>query len=267
MRGLNRIEIDMFVTATQNEYDSFVESPQYPYKFSAKEVQLTGFPRHDELPGKAKKVEHPKTILIMPTWRKNLVSTLIPRTGQYPYNPEFKKSRYFENWQAVLASKDLQSIAQQYGYSLLFMPHHCVEQQLIDFDLHNIALAHAGVSMQDILADTALLITDYSSIAMELAILHRPLIYFQFDRDTFFTGDHSYTKGYFDYERDGFGDIALTTDDLCQKVESCMKNNCKMDEKYILRADKFFTFNDQNNCKRVYEAILKVSEPTDINHE
>ncbi|GHU02918.1 hypothetical protein FACS1894158_00060 [Betaproteobacteria bacterium] len=254
MPGLNKPHADLLITAAQREYQSFVDDPRYVY--SEREVRLTGFPRHDELLRKAESVANPRKILIMPTWRKNLTSELLPRTGQYPYSPLFKQSEFFRQWQAVLQAPDLHNQAKKPGYQLVFFPHPYLRQQLCDFCLDGIFVpSDVGGSIQDILADTALLITDYSSIAMDFALLRKPVLYFQFDRDTFFTADHSYTKGYFDYDKDGFGEVALTHENLLDLVSEYLKQGCRMKEKYRQRTDIFFAFSDQNNCQRVYEAI------------
>ena len=39
-----------------------------------------------------------------------------------------------------------------------------------------------------------------------------------------------------------------------------MENNCQLKDKYRERIDKFFAFNDMNNCQRVYEAILALDK-------
>jgi CDP-glycerol glycerophosphotransferase (TagB/SpsB family) len=258
--ALNQPHADMLITAAPAEYRAFVDDPRYEY--TEREVRLTGFPRHDELLRKAEAVPEPRTILIMPTWRKNLVDTLTPGTGRYPYSQRFAQSEYFRNWQAVLQSPVLHRAASKHGYALHFFPHPYTRQQLRDFCLDGIAVPpDAGGSIQDILADTALLITDYSSIAMEVALLCRPVVYFQFDRETFFPQDHSYTTGYFDYERDGFGPVVTTVDALCAWAVACMENGCRMEAVYRERAVAFCAFRDQNYCRRVYEALCGCREP------
>jgi len=41
------------------------------------------------------------------------------------------------------------------------------------------------------------------------------------------------------------------------RIIEYMKNGCTMKEKYRSRADSFFAFGDRNNCKRVYEYIIR----------
>ena len=56
------------------------------------------------------------------------------------------------------------------------------------------------------------MVTDYSSLGFEMAYLERPVVYFQFDQDTFFNGAHAYRQGTWRYERDGFGPVTLDAD-------------------------------------------------------
>jgi hypothetical protein len=259
---LNLRDPDMFVTSTPREYRSIAEDPHYAYKFGPREVQLTGLPRHDALLRKARAATNPGTVLIMPTWRKNLTKGLLPNTGRYPYAPEFSQSAFFRNWQAVLQSETLLAAARERGYTVVFFPHPYIRQQLGDFNLAGLTVpADAGGSVQDILAETALLITDYSSIAMEAALIRRCVLYFQSDRETFFTRDHSLAHGYFDYDRDGFGDVVRTVDAVCAKAAALMREGCRMGDEYKRRADSFFAFNDQDNCQRVYDALCRLSGP------
>ncbi|WP_407043987.1 CDP-glycerol glycerophosphotransferase family protein, partial [Cronobacter malonaticus] len=58
--------------------------------------------------------------------------------------------------------------------------------------------------MQETFNRAALMITDYSSVAFEMAVQNKQTIYYQFDAKEFFAG-HVYSKGYFDYREHGFG--------------------------------------------------------------
>ena len=55
----------------------------------------------------------------------------------------------------------------------------------------------------------------------------------------------------------GFGEICSKTEELVDLLCDYMQNGCKMKEKYIERADDFFAYNDQNNCERIYQELLK----------
>ncbi|EPE3558454.1 glycosyltransferase, partial [Campylobacter jejuni] len=73
-RWLNQIKIDLLIVSTRDEYNSIVNDYTH-YKFGKKEVALIGLARHDILL-KNNKV-NAKQILIMPTWRMNLIISSI----------------------------------------------------------------------------------------------------------------------------------------------------------------------------------------------
>ena len=54
-----------------------------------------------------------------------------------------------------------------------------------------------------------------------------------------------------------FGEIAHTNDELIDLLIEYMRNDCVMKPEYVRRADDFFAFHDQNNCKRVYEEMIQ----------
>lgn len=63
--------------------------------------------------------------------------------------------------------------------------------------------------------------------------------------------------GYFDYERDGFGEVEYDLDSTVDRIIEYMASDCQLKEKYRKRIDNFFVFHDKNNCQRVYEKIME----------
>ncbi len=208
-RWLNQRKIDILITSTKAEYDS-IAGDFNQYKFSTKEVILTGLARWDALI--KNNVLNTKQILIMPTWREYL-SGKMQKYGVRTKNPDFVKSFYFQKWQEFLCNKELEKLAAQYGYSIVFVLHPQVRIHLEDFNLPSYIITSYNGSMQELFCKSSIMITDYSSVAFEMAVLNKPVLYYQFDKDEFFVR-HSYIKGYFDYERDGFGKVFLDSNDL-----------------------------------------------------
>ncbi|EFP2903456.1 capsular biosynthesis protein, partial [Campylobacter jejuni] len=95
---VNKRKIDIFITSTKAEYNS-IAGDFNNYKFSTKEVVLTGLARWDALI--KNNVLNTKQILIMPTWREYL-SGKIQKYGVRTKNPDFTKSLYFQKWQEFL---------------------------------------------------------------------------------------------------------------------------------------------------------------------
>ncbi|EAH8133661.1 capsular biosynthesis protein, partial [Campylobacter coli] len=239
-RWLNQRKIDIFITGAKAEYDS-IAGDFNQYKFSTKEVVLTGLARWDALI--KNNVLNTKQILIMPTWREYL-SGKMQKYGVRARNPEFVKSLYFQKWQEFLCSKELEKLAVRYGYSVVFIPHPQVRMCLGDFSLPSYIVTSYKDSIQELFCESSLMITDYSSVAFEMAVLKKPVIYYQFDKDEFFA-KHSYAQGYFDYERDGFGEVCFDYDQLL----FCLKNILNNGDK---KNDSCISIN-QNICKDIFK--------------
>ncbi|EAJ7825716.1 bifunctional glycosyltransferase/CDP-glycerol:glycerophosphate glycerophosphotransferase [Campylobacter coli] len=239
-RWLNQRKIDTFITSTKAEYESIAGDFNH-YKFSTKEVVLTGLARWDALI--KNNILNTKQILIMPTWREYL-SGKVQKYGARARNPEFVKSLYFQKWQEFLCSKELEKLAVQCGYSIVFIPHPQVRMYLEDFNLPSYIITSYKESMQELFCKSSLMITDYSSVAFEMAVLKKPVLYYQFDKDEFFA-KHSYTQGYFDYERDGFGEVYFNYNQLLYYLKDILSYNDKRSNSCILI--------NQNICKDIFK--------------
>ncbi len=238
-----------FIVTTKPEYDSVFE---YDYYYKPEKVWLTGMPRYDRLYHDEKNY-----ITVMPTWRKSL-SAGTDEKGVWILGDEFKDSEYFKFYNDLLNDERLLKAADEYGYKVCFMPHPNTIAGIDMFD-HNpkVEFMDMSFSYRDIFAQTDLMVTDYSSVAFDFAYLRKPIVYAQFDKESFFNGEHSYTEGYFDYERDGFGEVEYTLDTVINRVIEYMKTGCTIKPEYEQRINNTFAFNDKNCCKRVIEFINK----------
>lgn len=117
-----------------------------------------------------------------------------------------------------------------------------------------------GVSLHDLVLDSAAFVTDYSSTAFDAAYIDRSVLYFQFDAETFLHGDHPARPGYFDYHRDGFGPVAATVDELVKNLEVLERNGFQTSEAYARRAAETFAHRDAGNCARIFESILELEK-------
>ncbi len=237
-----------FVTTADPEYTSIVEGA---YSYSEAVIWKTGFPRFDRLYR-----DERRQITIMPTWRKNLM-TLPDKAGLRQPISSFEESPFFRFYHQLINHPRLLSAAADYGYSIAFFPHPNLQTALEKFT-HSaqIKVLSRYTSYREVYAHSDLVVTDYSSAVFDFAYLRKPLIYCQFDSEQFFVGEHVYTKGYFDYERDGFGEVEYDLESTVDRIIEYMKNGCQLKDKYRKRIDNFFSFNDQNNSQRVYEKIM-----------
>ena len=112
--------------------------------------------------------------------------------------------------------------------------------------------------VQELLINSCLLITDYSSVSFDFAYMEKPVIYYQFDYEKFRKGH--YEEGYFSYLNDGFGPVVDNIDDVIKEIELNIKNAFIIDKKNQMKINDFFTIRDNHNCERIYNEIIKIDK-------
>ncbi|HCG54820.1 MULTISPECIES: CDP-glycerol glycerophosphotransferase family protein [Brevibacterium] len=255
-RWLNPKQIDLLITASYEEHQSFV-GPDSPYKIRANNVALTGFARYDRLTEIAD-CSSSETILIMPTWRASIRDELIG----YPIESRqaaFSRTDYGRTWLELLNSENLKLLAQSTGYTVEFVVHPSLSKLLPDLDLpaHVTRVDLGTCSFQETLAKAAVFVTDYSSVAFDAAYIDVPSVYFHFDSESVFGGGHNYRKGYYDYSRSGFGPIGFDVETAVDAVRT-MLTDVSERERYLERAIDTFVSRDARNRERIVSAIEKL---------
>ena len=252
----NTKHIDMFVSAVEMEYNALKING-----YNDGVVQLTGFARYDGLIDNSKKYELKKSIMMSFTWRSKLVNQIDKKTGDRIYNPEFKNSNYFIWMNSLLNNKKLFEALDKYGYRIKFVPHPNLKSQIEDFvfDDKYIDMDTSSVNYQKEFCENSILVTDFSSVFFDFAYLNKPIIYYQPDKADFYEGQ-IYDKGYFDYDKMGFGPVFEDENKLVDYIIELMKNDCNLEKKYEKRIGDFFKYNDKNNCERVYKAIINTQD-------
>ncbi len=244
-------KIAMFVCAAKREYEYVKE--QFGYPEGA--VRLLGFCRFDNLHNA---VVDKKQILIMPTWR----SWISPPSHEGVTSKDIeimKASEYYKAWSALIESEELRQMLEENDLHVIFYQHREMQKFTDLFSSTNSRIIIANdkdYDVQQLLMQSAYLITDYSSIAMDFAYMKKPLLYYQFDYEEF-RGNH-YAEGYFSYERDGFGPVCYDYSSVMREVEKMVANGFEREDEYNRRHKEFFDLCDQQNCKRNYEAIKEL---------
>lgn len=226
--------ISLFETTTNMEYQSILDGAYY---YDEGQVKCTGFPRHDYLYDKRKDL-----ITFMPTWRAYLVDTYNVMTDSHVLKKEFEKSTYCQMYKRIFCDIKLLEAARKYQYEIGLIWHPVMPRECIKyFDCSNIIkIFDRSYRYKDVLASSKLVITDYSSAVFDFAYLRKPIVYYQKDAEEFYSGKHTYRRGYFNYERDGFGEVEYTAEALVNRIIEYMENGCQLKELYRERIEKPF---------------------------
>ena len=251
LRKYNK-NIHMFVTTTMPETNSILE---YDYGYTSEIVKPLGLPRYDKLYHEEKKY-----ITFLPSWRAYLVGIKDNQTGKHNVLKGFEKSGYYKMYSSVLSNRNLIDFAKSKGYIIRFMSHPNMSEctKLLEMDENIQIMTMGDYTYRQIFAETSLLITDYSSVAFDFAYLRKPVLYYQFDYNEFYSGKHTLNSGYFEYEEDGFGEVIYQEEKLADIIIEYIQNECALKEKYKKRINDTFIYEDKNNCKRIYEAICEL---------
>lgn len=245
--------IKLFITAAFREYDSILHNPHYGYEEES--LALTGFPRHDKLLSCAS--QEPANLLIAPTWRQYLAPEYLydRNTGIHKQNPVFEKSAYFLFYNRLINDKRIMDAAKRNKITVRFLIHPALIQEIPKFR-SNFCEIVSDYNYADEFANAKIMITDYSSVAFDYALLKRPIIYAQFDEKDFFSS-HLYTKGYFDYRADGFGAVYTSYEKTVEHILFHLDNPV-IEVKYAQRIDDFFFWPNEPRCELVTKCIKKI---------
>jgi hypothetical protein len=218
-------------------------------------VRILGLCRFDAL---HEPVERRRDVLLMPTWRR-WFRGLSEKYGQEKATRLFRESEYFRTYDALLQSDRLHRVLEDVGYRLIFYPHYGVQEYLEAFgETHErvILADRRRYDVQRLLKESAVLVTDYSSVSFDFAYMGKPLIYIQPDAERYFT-DH-FQRGYFDYNRDGFGPVTHDPEAAVDVLGALLTRGAAQDPMYRRRVEAFFALQDDQNCKRTFAAIQEM---------
>lgn len=227
---------------------------QQEYGYPSNVTCLTGLCRYDNL--YCDKLEN--QILIMPTFR----SWLSPKNKSISNEEKkkFLKSEFYEQYKGLLKSDEFNNLLIKNHYKAVFYLHYALQpytELFKKFESKNVVIATSkDFDVQNLLKESKLLITDYSSVFFDFAYMKKPEVFFQFDLSKYRL--NHYKEGYFNYERNAFGDVCYSYDELMNSIRRRFATNMNISDDDSLKVDNFFEYNDCNNCKRTYDAIDKL---------
>jgi len=259
---INSKPISLMVTSSRPEYEA-ISGSGTKYIFTPEQVLLSGQPRHDALVAKAAKVppDQRNLIVLMPTWRKDLVTGGIGIGNKRQSNKDFWDSPFVQYWTQLSQDHALQELAKSHGLDIAFMPHPALGEILQSRPLPGVKFKnYLDNDVQNVLAHAAVVVTDFSSIAFEAALIDRPVVYFQFDRERFFGGTHIGGRGYFEYDTDGFGPVCETVSDAVAAISEIISRGRTPAPLYEQRMRDTMTLRDGQASARIVTAIKQKAQ-------
>lgn len=245
----SKTNFDFICTCSEKDKEIIVKENGQPDN----KVLLTGFARHDNLDSS---LYDSKQLLVMPTWR----SWINYKFGRSESEKKqiirsFLSSDYYRSYLSLINNKKLIGFLEREDMHLVFYLHDYAQYYSRYFTTSSdrIIIAESkNYDIQTLLKQSALLITDYSSVCYDFAYMHKPVLYYQFDKEEF--EYHQYAAGdYYSYEDDGMGELFYDEEPLIQAIIDAHEQSYRMKDKFVKRVDRYFVHHDRNNCERIYK--------------
>lgn len=234
--------VTKYIVTSENEQKIIQNGLFYPKK----DIWITGFSRWDALTDKSPKSET-KKIFVMPTWRGWLDSVS---------NEKFVETPYYKNYMALLNSQLLNDLLVQNNIVLEFFLHPKFKEYTSDFNsnLSNIKILNfEDTQVNEKLMESAMLITDYSSVAWDEHYMNKPVVFYQFDYHDYM----NLTGSYIDIQDNLFGPLAKNIDELIDVIHQQIEQGFVNEPQYAKMRDNNFAYIDSNNSERIFKKIRK----------
>lgn len=202
------------------------------FGIASEKVVVTGIPRHDIILSMSKTARNDargRKILYAPTWRKD--ADIARENLEWLYCPKFN---------AWCLEQDI---------TVDVCIHPLNEYLHSEVKINSIINIYSGSDINYDLADYALLITDYSSIAIDYSILHRPVLYYCIDYK-----EYDKTRGLYDSYNKVINEKCISTSaELIERIKSgfsdySFSQNYSDTQSFII---------DGNACHRIIKEVKK----------
>lgn len=205
-----------------------------------------------------------RQVLILPSWRTWLKPG-DPAMRQIEHTDNFEKTEYFQTWMSFIRSAELERLAEQYHLKFVFYPHPTMQKYILEFQTSELKKGgkdkESAITIADarqwnlnlLIAESDLLITDYSSVFMDFVYMKKPVIFYQFDLEKF--REHHYREGYFSYEKNPFGRTFRSEKQVIAETERIAENSFQVSGDFLTAQRKYFPIWDDRNCERVWRII------------
>lgn len=224
---------NLIIACSKLDQEKFLSS------FNCQKVSITGYPRNDFLNESIKTDQF--VVSYLPTFRDN-IGDEVDLFSNYKFS--------INSWSVVISEYD-------FIFKIKMHPVNKPKKDLLK-KLNSIQ----GVRLLDnedavtILANTDILITDYSSSYFDFLLTDRPIIFAPFDFDKYITKDREL---YYDYDEVTPGPKCKDWNEVLNWVVKFKEDPSLFQKEREIVRNKFHTYQDNKSCERVYKAIKKLN--------
>ncbi len=238
----SRNPMDMFCVSSQLEKE-IIENH---FDFASSVPRITGLARFDSLRSIDLSATRP-SILYIPTWRDWQLDRI-------------EQSRFAQAVSSLLNNSKLLRFLEDTDIILTFYAHKNMRKVLDHFrdntDNNRIWIIRPGdVTVQQLLINSSLMITDYSSVCWDFFYLKKPVVFYQFDQQEYLDKKGSYL----DLKKDCFGEVFTEEEPLIAALEQYHSSGFRERSRYQKMRSRYFAFADHNNCQRIVDAVREMT--------
>ena len=243
MNGSNPMKY--FVATSETEQRIVVND----FGYEEQNAPIVGFTRWDAL--EDRRDPEDRFILIMPTWRAWLED--VP-------DKEFIASDYYQSYYKLLTGERFTKLLEDNGLRAVLYLHPKFAKYIDAFRAQmsdQIELVAFGEKpLNDIMMRASMLVTDYSSVCWDMLYMDRPVVFYQFDVDTYLQAHGAYI----DLRNDLPSPRVEDGNALLNEIETYIQNGFVIQDEYEKQIGKFFTYRDKKNCERTYRFLVEREE-------
>ncbi|MEO3943487.1 CDP-glycerol glycerophosphotransferase family protein [Paenarthrobacter nicotinovorans] len=237
---------DMSDWVLSKYFDVFIATgrieAEYMEKLAPIETLNSGLPRYESLNRDTLGQQH---LLFMPTWRFNLHQSS---------TEHFVQSSYFQAIDALLSDHALLKFLEETDRIMHVKLHPNVEKRAGQFRFTD-RIVKSELSYREAIRAAELVVTDYSSAALDAAFVGTPIAYYHWDAADFFN-DQPY-ESRLDYADEGLGPVFHEHAGLINYI--VRKEFTVTDPEYIGRRERFFEGVDPGRInEKIVERMLSL---------
>ena len=212
------------------------------YNYTSKNIFVTGYPILDPTFDKKENL-----ILISPGNRKQFLAY-----SNSDYS-EFSESKFFKVYNAILTDETLLTSLKENNFKIAVLMPPSIEKYLYSFfsDENITFYSYSEKNIALLTGKASVIITDYSELLYKMAYLDKPVIYY-IPKNLPVQSEYRINN----LTENSLGEVISDHDKLIKYLTENIPEHFPQPEKYHQRCQKFFTYHDTKNCRRIFESVI-----------